>query len=327
MVCDSSSLCIFASFDENSVVQPYVYHLVNKLNAELECSRFLFVSASPSMSEIDKLSLEQAGAEVYLRENTGYDFGSYFFGINLVGKQLHTYDKVFFINDSVYGPFNPIRTLTAGNDSFDMWGLTDSWQYAYHIQSYFLCINKSGFDTLLEFIRSYEPKDNFWDVVKYGEVGLSQYFVKNQKALGAVFPIEKIIGEKLGENVEAVEGLAPIKVSKRLKNYVLSKLLIHNSCSTFWRTLLLNGFPFIKRRFLLNKTNFFAHLGSWMTIIQPEYSDALAFAKASVVLGRSDSWRNGEPQNLIDKIKVRITANPYQLYCIKRLEKILKKGF
>lgn len=107
-----------------------------------------------------------------VRENLGYDFGSWRHA--LASESLEEFDELVLVNSSVFGPmpgqlevaFRRMREVPA-----DFWGMSDSHQMDWHLQSYFLVFRQpllrspafAAFwermllhDTKAQTIRSYE---------------------------------------------------------------------------------------------------------------------------------------------------------------------------
>ncbi|WP_237564119.1 rhamnan synthesis F family protein [Actinomyces sp. 432] len=76
---------------------------------------------------------------VIRRPNLGYDFGSWATALGCI-PELREAGTVLLTNDSLLGPFGPIEHLLewAAAPGPDIRGLTASYQFAYHVQSYFL---------------------------------------------------------------------------------------------------------------------------------------------------------------------------------------------
>lgn len=69
-----------------------------------------------------------------------YDFGNFGIALTALKHMLNQYVRIIFLNDSVVGPFYPKEDWTLAFSeagvTHDMVGVTDNWEYIYHIQSY-----------------------------------------------------------------------------------------------------------------------------------------------------------------------------------------------
>jgi len=160
---------------------------------------------------------------VVRKPNLGYDFGSWSIGLAAVPEILGA-DRVLLLNDSMAGPFAPLGPLLGEFSATraDVWGLTDTYQFGYHLQSY--CLGFAG-GMLAE-----RPLRRFWahirhetdkdQIIHRNEIGLSVLLRQEGYSLAPAFPHETVVGS--GEN--------PVIIG--------------------WRTLLLQGFPFLKREII-----------------------------------------------------------------------------
>lgn len=145
---NASRLCIFAHFDRDSLVDDYVlFHLRQLLAMDTD---IIFVTPCSGLSVDQLAKLDPLCTQIVLRINEGRDIGSFRVGLSLV-ENLLDYQEVVLANDSVYGPLFPLDSVWKEMTprGYDMWGITDSWSGggylpwdAYHVQSYFLVMNR-----------------------------------------------------------------------------------------------------------------------------------------------------------------------------------------
>lgn len=160
---------------------------------------------------------------IVYRPNAGYDFGSWAMAIDEFPR-LAARDRVLLVNDSLVGPFD---TLDAVLDHFersaaDMWAATSTLQFAPHLQSFFF-----GFHGGI--LRRY-PLSRFWagirevgskdQIIHAYEMGLSRLAGDEMLTTDVFLPAELVVR---GEQNPAIDG---------------------------WRSLLRQGFPFVKRELL-----------------------------------------------------------------------------
>lgn len=182
-------LAVFVHYDKYGILDPYVEFYLEKLKEVVDDIVFITTSIldEPSLHKVKNLC-----DKVISRENVGYDFMSYKIGLSAY--ELSNYDEVLICNDSVYGPFCPLDVLMKkmARESCDYWGITESFQFAHHLQSYFLVFKKKAL--LSNVFRS------FWDNVKVieskadlileYEIGLSQQFSAAGLVQGVAVHIE-----------------------------------------------------------------------------------------------------------------------------------------
>ena len=121
------------------------------------------VSTSESSEPLDWGIDRPTGLTVLRRPNVGYDFGSWATAIDRY-PVIAEARRVLLLNDSLVGPFTTIEPLLAKfhASAADVWAVTDTAQFEYHLQSYVL-----GFtgQTLRE-----PPLQAFWRDVSRGGV-------------------------------------------------------------------------------------------------------------------------------------------------------------
>ncbi|MFC4991180.1 rhamnan synthesis F family protein [Rubritalea tangerina] len=278
-------LCILASYDRCSQVQKYVYHLIDKVASELD-AHVVFVTTSDVLSDEDKGKLSKMGVSVVHRENSGYDFKSYYVGLSCFKDKLLQFERVYHVNDSVYGPFASLSEVKARmlRSGFDAWGMTDSWKINYHVQSYFTCFNSNVFDELVRFWDGYSFESDYGTVISSGEVGLSQHLIKNGFCVGAAFPLEKYVApylnkvENAGDNAHTC-----VRSMSKPRWYSIKQRATQLDPSVIvWRPMLKDGYPFLKTKLLKDWCHLGAHSGDWLNLVPESFVYAQTVAQASV---------------------------------------------
>lgn len=235
-------VCIFAHYDPQNIVDNYVHAYLNALSPFVD--RFVFVSTS-ELSNEERLKLNRSGINVICRENIGYDFCSWKKGLESVEKNY--YDEVLLVNDSCYAPLFDFSNIfeTMSHDECDFWGLTRSFKYSSHLQSFFICFKKTV-------VRS-EMFDAFWGelhpvvekrklIQKY-EVGLSHFLRKNNFKMNHYFKISTLeyltsLPRKLAFRISVTRNLNPYKF--------LRSVLISNPTFHYYEEMLDQRIPVIK---------------------------------------------------------------------------------
>lgn len=129
-------VAIYAHYDARGEVKRYVLHSLRRLRDECDVVHFRSTAALPA-AELAKVAPFCASAE--LRDNVGVDFSMWRSAITLPGF-LDGVDELVLANSSVFGPMRSLRPAferMAGSD-VDFWGMTESLQHTWHLQSYFL---------------------------------------------------------------------------------------------------------------------------------------------------------------------------------------------
>lgn len=186
-------LCFFSHYDKNGIIDPYVIYYLEKL-LSLGCD-IVFVSTAKNLAESEIEKIKDICAQVILKENIGYDFGSWKTALGLCETLLLNYEKLLFCNDSVYAPVYDLQTLflQMQERDLDMWGITESRDMGYHLQSYFLVFDKKIFQDpkFLQFWENYTTYKYKRNVIEHYEVGLSRFMMKNGYKLAAYCSMEK----------------------------------------------------------------------------------------------------------------------------------------
>ena len=187
--------------------------------------RVVLVSTSESPDPFEWGLEPPAGLTVIRRPNVGYDFGSWATAIDRY-PQLADARRILLLNDSLVGPFATIEPLLAKfhASTADVWAVTDTSQFEYHLQSYVL-----GFtgQTLKEpqvraFWRDICVERSKDDVIWRYEIGLSRLLRRERYGIDVAIPSRHLVPD--GRN-PAIIG---------------------------WQRLLDRGFPFVKRELLTN---------------------------------------------------------------------------
>lgn len=188
-------LCIFVGFDATAHVAPYVEAYLKALHGE--GFDIIFVQSSDQAPSADayKVILPYC-RQIVNRENIGYDFLSWKVGLDSV-PDLSRYQKLLLTNDSIVGPFAPLKPILADmdRDPQALWSMTDcSETGTRHAQSYFLYLDrivftKSFFKRFWDSVRVLNYK---WQIVVQYEVGFSVAATAAGVPLRAAFPYEKI---------------------------------------------------------------------------------------------------------------------------------------
>jgi lipopolysaccharide biosynthesis protein len=195
---------------------------ITYINFLLDISDMVIVLTTNSLHELNQ-DLFSKKVKIISCKNLGRDFGLWqqFFNINPI-RNLRNLEGLVLANDSCYC-IRPLKELYEKNSLKPFWGITDSHEIADHIQSYFLSFNSQHviqevkkFFEINDFINLVEIKD----IVLYGEIGLSQYLIKNDFPFFAEYAYDNI--------------------STNPKHL--------NSSIFFWKDLIRLGCPLIKKK-------------------------------------------------------------------------------
>ena len=253
--------CIFSHFNPNEKLARYVKYYLEEL---IECEyEIVFVSTSQLSSEADLQYLENSCYKVLVRENIGYDFSSYRDGIKFLFDQELIPQYLIIANDSVFGPITSLKPVIEQMEEHpsEMTGLTDSFDIGHHIQSYFILYKGEllKHPDFKEFWDSVSPVDESFpnfkqEIIRRYEVGGTQHFVARGHQVSAIFRYTPLIKSFFEKVLARLEAAANDINSSSIKE---TSLRFHlNATHYYWKQLLENGLPFIKRELLTkNPTN------------------------------------------------------------------------
>ena len=240
-------ICLFAHYNSRSEISDCVLILLKSLSV-LNYKILLISNSEIAEGSTTRIEKEIPNCQFFLRENKGADFGAWGWAIanNLISKDT---DYLLLANDSIIGPFfdlAPHFESMYNDDQSDFWGLTDNYQGAWHIQSYFLMFRKQVFQSSAfekVFSQNFDNKTKL-EIIKDGEVKLSQELIAAGFKGRAIFPYEYLNSEK-------------------------DSAFSHNSTHFYWDTLISKfKYPFLKRELLLQNPENIRNLNSVFHLIR-----------------------------------------------------------
>lgn len=213
-------VCLFAHFDKDNRVDDYVRYYLKNIK-QLGFST-IFISSS-QLCDADLERIRADCHDIILRENAGFDFGSWSTGLAKYRDSIN--GRLLLANDSVYGP---IGNLAKALDRLfrtpaDFYGMVESIEATPHLQSWFLLfepwvIKSKEFVTILNQPFHKMTKEQ---IIESGELALSRQLVASGFHYEALFRNDRA--------------------------HLMSQRHTANPMLLFWRELLLmEGVPFLK---------------------------------------------------------------------------------
>lgn len=165
-------VCLFVTHSPDCTVKPHVaHHVAALMNAGFQV---ILIAATDRLAVANRLKSFNAPAGLIARSNRGYDFGAWADTLRAM-PDLWDASRLLLVNDSVIGPTRkgPDLFLRLKQSTADLVGLVESYQYARHLQSFFLLMNRpalahtalrdfwSGVENLVDkshVIRNYEVR-------------------------------------------------------------------------------------------------------------------------------------------------------------------------
>ncbi|HTQ70403.1 MAG TPA: rhamnan synthesis F family protein [Acidocella sp.] len=282
MVVLGPRVVLFMHFDGRFLVRQQVLGYIREFKDNGR--DVVFVTNSGRLSPEAMAALQELCTAVIVRRNIGYDFGAWADTLNELGLPRAGTEEVILANDSVFGPLMPLGNMLRRLDytKADVWGLTESWQLRYHLQSYFLAFGPKALqaEAFKAFWASIQPLPMKAYIVKHYEIGVTQAMLKGGLSCAALWNYEALVRmvnrdelAKLIEEEETELGKTdPIHLTRkiqilRIRDGVARRLPL-NPTSDLWRQLLLSGFPFIKRELLRDNPSNVQDIGDWAEMVR-----------------------------------------------------------
>ena len=139
------------------------------------------------------------------RSHGAYDFGSYRLGLAEADSRgwLTPTAHVLLCNDSVIGPFFDLKAVVLKmiDLAAPVWGLTESYLYSPHLQSYFLLIQSEVIlnSAVRDFFASVMPQPSRHDVIQAYELGFSRLIKSLGFSWKALLPAAEMLDPRNGE--------------------------------------------------------------------------------------------------------------------------------
>ena len=177
---EKNRCAIYVYWDPKGVLREFAHYYVRELKKC--CKRVLFI-VNGKLDRLGVTTLKGDGIEVYERENCGYDFHAYRYGIQLLRSDLSSFDELIIANSSTYGPLFAFSEVFEKMDlrDCDFWGLTGHAKtelIEQHIQSYFVVFRKKCLcsDSFKKFWLNLPKVKNRDEAIVKCEIELTRYF-------------------------------------------------------------------------------------------------------------------------------------------------------
>lgn len=237
----NDDVCLFAQYDRSGTLPPHTRHTLTRL-AQAGLRLHVACAGVARLDPDDSQFLTRIGATGHTRPNHGLDFGSW---ADLLRAGCATgAPRVVFANDSVFGPFADLRPILDRMNArrLDAWGLVESHERVWHLQSWFLCLTA---DALARpavqrvFAQDFTLMSKE-EIILHGELGLSVALRAEGLRLDAVW-----------------------RPAGRLR-----RVMPVNPSHFDWASMLRTGqVPFLKAELLRDNPANIAWIGSWRQVL------------------------------------------------------------
>jgi len=269
-------VCVFVHYDRRGTVHDFTLHYLEALHAA--GFAIVFVSNAPRLDERQRRRIAPFCALMLRRANRGYDFGAYKDGIAAIPR-LKGRDQLLIANDSIYGPLQPLEAVLekADPDRADVWGMTDSWEKSYHLQSYFVLFMKAALasEAFASFWGSVRYLQSKTEVIRRYEIGMAAALFRDGLRVKALYPYRQVAAsvERQLRNATALwaDQILPPSYGRWLRSIydAIQSGAALNSTHFFWDVLLVEEkFPFIKRELLLRNPVGVPLLSRWPELVR-----------------------------------------------------------
>lgn len=274
-------VALFVHFDGQGRVLPATRTFLRSLSRT--GLSIAFVTNSGFILDEDKAFLREHCSAVLIRRNIGYDFGAWRDALDTLGLPRAETRAIYLVNDSVYGPFTDLAPLLDPIDftQADIWGVTESWQHHYHLQSFFLAcggnaIRSRAWRRFWGSVRPIPCKD--W-VIRHCEIGFTRALARDGITTAAVFPNETLLDQAELERLERVVAADDLAEGQdvrlraeavhagRILHYAQQEPVPLNPSIDLWRQLLQAGYPFVKRELLLRNPTGISDVFEWEEVV------------------------------------------------------------
>jgi lipopolysaccharide biosynthesis protein len=268
----SKLAAVYAHYDGEGLIHDYVIHQLGELAAA--GFRIVFVSNSPKFPPESVAQVSPFCRSILWRYNVGYDFGAYKDGLNAVdGKD--DLAALLLMNDSIYGPFFGLRDQLNDIDrsNTDFWGITDSWERRFHVQSYFILFFANALNS--------KPFKKFWCqlpyvnhkgwIIRNGEIKLSKVLTRHKLRANVLAPYWSV-AKKVLDRVTQIDTDSLPDAHRNYLKVLLNNLIDGrpmNPMHYFWETLILEyKCPFLKRELVKSNPVNVPFAWRWPEVVQ-----------------------------------------------------------
>jgi Rhamnan synthesis protein F len=197
-------IVLFMHYDGRGLVRRQLLDYVRDLKENGRS--VVFVSNAGQLQASAMSSLREICVAVILQRNIGYDFCAWRDALEFLGLPRRDTEEVIFANDSVFGPLAPLGDILRriNYNKADIWGLTEGWQFRYHLQSFFLAFGRAALraEAFGKFWNNVRPVPVKSFIVQAYEVGITQAMVKGELRCAALWSYETLMRQANREGLE-----------------------------------------------------------------------------------------------------------------------------
>jgi len=184
-------VAVFASYSSDGFLPPQVLPYLAGLKP---LTKAIVVVCDNDLVPGEQEKLAPFATHVITGRHGEYDFGSYKRGVACAQEKglLDDADDLILCNDSCYGPVGSFAPMfeTMEARGLDFWGATDSHEFTYHLQSYWVVLSRKVFisDALKNFMASVKKQENVQQVILNYELGITKNLIEAGFKAAALIP-------------------------------------------------------------------------------------------------------------------------------------------
>jgi len=175
------TICFFSSYFKGDSLPYYCEIYLLELKKHFN-EVVLLTTKKPNLSACNILN--ENGIELFIVNNEGFDFGMWSKAFDKY--PVENYDRIALVNDSciLFAPLNRFMDWV-NTTSADCYAISESHAISYHLQSYFMLLNKKAILALKNHFKQTGIQANIGDVIHKYEIGISTTWLTNGLVLKA----------------------------------------------------------------------------------------------------------------------------------------------
>ena len=215
----NKTLTIFCNYDAEPKISPYVATYVKELARHSE--KVILVTNERELPKEELKKVSGKNIKVSKIANLGYDFGMWI--RTLKSTDISNYDTFILANDSCILFRQLDDTINHYiKSNCDYYGLVSSPEKKWHIQSYFLILNRKCIDELLKYAELHELKNDYEYIVDVFEIGFAQHVLKQNLKVGMRYNY-RLLGVKEHPSYFAINKLLDLGIPMIKRALISSK--------------------------------------------------------------------------------------------------------
>ncbi len=259
----AGAVCLFAQYHPAGVIPA---HTRRYLAALAGCGLRLHVACSGvgALATDDRAFLAGIGATGHPRANAGLDFGAW--ADLLRAGCADGAASVLLANDSVFGPYGDLLPILTrmGAGGLDAWGLVESFERVWHLQSWFVCLTAAALRRPA--VRRVFGQD-------FAAMGKEEVILHGELGLGVALRAERLAVAAVWRHGGRLRRMIPV-----------------NPSHFDWRSMLHSGqVPFVKAELLRDNPANIGWIDDWRDVVQARGGDPAEIDAALGAAGRP--WR------------------------------------